>query len=249
MDEDRAGTFSDVQGSELHTGHAGPENADVPTGHRLRLRQRFRQLGSDALPDYELLELLLFSSMPRRDTKPVAKALLRRFGSFGGVLGAPEARLCEVKGVGPQTAAALKVTAAAAARMLKGEIEHRPLLTAWRQVIDYCRLTIGYEPREQFRVLFLDKKNVLIADEQLSKGTVDHTPVYPREVVARALELSASAIILVHNHPSGDPSPSHSDIEMTRSIIDVATSMGITVHDHVIIGHGRHASFKSLGLL
>ncbi len=218
-------------------------------GHRDRLRQRFRDGGDRALADYELLELLLFRLIPRRDTKPIAKALLARFGSLPEVLGAPAHLLTEVKGVGDSVATELKLTAAIAHRMLKGELKGRQVLASWTSVIEYCRAAMAFEAREQFRVLFLDKKNALIADEVQQTGTVDHTPVYPREVVKRALELSATALILVHNHPSGDPTPSRADIEMTKLIIDTARPLGITVHDHIIIGKDGHASLKGLKLI
>ncbi len=215
-------------------------------GHRDRLRARFREKGANALADYELLELLLFRSIQRADTKALAKALLKRFGSFAEVLGAPEHLLREVKGVGEAVATDLKVVAAAASMMTRGAIAERPVLGSWAQVIDYCRAAMAFEPREHFRILFLDKKNVLIADEVQQSGTVDHTPVYPREVIRRALELSATALILVHNHPSGDPNPSRADIEMTKTIIDTARPLGITVHDHIIVGKNGHASMKGM---
>ncbi|MBW3098141.1 RadC family protein [Pseudohoeflea coraliihabitans] len=218
-------------------------------GHRDRLRERFRQSGEQALADYELLELLLFRLIPRRDTKPIAKALIARFGSLPEVLGAPASRLTEIKGVGATVASDLKLVAAVAQRMLKSEIKDRQVLASWSAVIEYCRAAMAFEAREQFRVLFLDKKNALIADEVQQTGTVDHTPVYPREVVKRALELSATAIILVHNHPSGDPTPSRADIDMTRMIIDTAKPLGITIHDHIIIGKEGHASMKGLRLI
>ncbi|MDQ0328235.1 RadC family protein [Terribium terrae] len=218
-------------------------------GHRERLRERFGAAGHSALPDYELLELLLFRLIPRADTKPVAKALLARFGTLAEVLGAPEALLKEVKGVGPAAALDLKVIAAAAHRMLRSDLTGRETLSSWQQVLDYCRAAMAYETREQFRILFLDKKNVLIADEVQQTGTVDHTPVYPREVVKRALELSATAIVLVHNHPSGDPTPSRADIEMTKEIVETGKRLGITVHDHIIIGKKGHASMKGLMLI
>ena len=215
-------------------------------GHRDRLRERFAAGGPDALPDYELLELLLFRLIPRVDTKPIAKALIARFGSLAEVLGAPVALLQEVKGIGPAVAIDLKVIAATAQRMARGEVRGREVLSNWTQLLDYCRSAMAFENREQFRILFLDKKNVLIANEVQQVGTVDHTPVYPREVVKRALELSASAIILVHNHPSGDPTPSRADIEMTKQIVDTAKPLGIAVHDHLIIGRNGNASMKGL---
>ncbi len=218
-------------------------------GHRERLRGRFREAGADALADYELLELLLFRVLPRRDVKPLAKALIDRFGSFAEVLAAPEALMCEVPGIGDTVATELKVVFAAAQRIAQGEIRKRPVLSSWSSVINYCRTTMAFSDKEQFRVLFLDKKNTVIADEVQQTGTVDHTPVYPREIVKRALELSATALILVHNHPSGDPTPSRADIQMTKAIIDVARPLGITVHDHIVVGKDGHASFRGLKLL
>lgn len=214
-------------------------------GHRDRLRARFRDQGGDALPDYELLELLLFRAIPRRDTKPIAKALIDRFGSFTEVLGAPAERLREVPGIGDAVATELKLMEAAAKRYARGQVNERQVLSSWNAVLDYCRASMAFETREQFRILFLDKRNGLIADEVQQTGTVDHTPVYPREVVKRALEHSASAIILVHNHPSGDPSPSRADIEMTKTIADIAKPLGIALHDHIIVGRQGHTSFRA----
>jgi DNA repair protein RadC len=218
-------------------------------GYRERLRARFREAGSDALSDYELLELLLFRAQPRRDVKPLAKALLEKFGSFAEVISAPETRLAEVKGLGASGITEFKIVQASASRLLRGAVKKRPALSSWSSVLDYCRGTQAFADREQFRVLFLDKRNQLIADEVQQTGTVDHTPVYPREVVKRALELSASAIILVHNHPSGDPTPSRADIQMTQQIIAVASPLGIAVHDHIIVGKEGHASLKGLKLI
>ena len=218
-------------------------------GHRDRLRARFVQVGGDALPDYELLELVLFRLIPRRDVKPIAKELLRRFGTFAEVLAAPPARLMEVDGIGETVVTDLKVVEAAARRLVKGDVAKRQVLSSWASVIDYCRAAMAFMDKEQFRLLFLDKRNGLIADEVQQSGTVDHTPVYPREVVKRALELSASALILVHNHPSGDPTPSPADIKMTREIIEVAKPLGIIVHDHIIVGREGHASLKGLKLI
>jgi DNA repair protein RadC len=201
------------------------------------------------LSDYELLELLLFRALLRRDVKPLAKNLLAKFGSFAEVIAAPEARLAEVKGVGAAAITELKVVQAAANRLLRGAVKKRPVLSSWSSVLDYCRSAQGFADREQFRVLFLDKRNQLVADELQQIGTVDHTPVYPREVIKRALELSASAIILVHNHPSGDPTPSQADIAMTQQIIAVANPLGIAVHDHIIVGKDGHASLKGLRLI
>jgi DNA repair protein RadC len=218
-------------------------------GHRERLRGRFREAGADAVSDYELLELLLFRALPRRDVKPLAKLLLEKFGSFAEVITAPEARLAEVKGLGDSGVTELKIVQAAASRLLRGQLKKRTALSSWSAVLDYCRTAQAFADRELFRVLFLDKRNQLIADEVQQTGTIDHTPVYPREVVKRALELSATAIILVHNHPSGDPTPSHADIQMTQQIIAVAQPLGISVHDHIIVGKEGHASLKGLKLI
>ncbi|NEU13868.1 JAB domain-containing protein [Methylobacterium sp. BTF04] len=218
-------------------------------GHRDRLRARFAQGGADALPDYELLELALFRAIPRRDVKPLAKALIRRFGSFAEVVSAEPSRLAEIEGIGAGVIADLKLIEAAGHRLARGAISARPLLSSWSAVLEYCRATMAFAAREQFRVLFLDKRNHLIADEVQGRGTVDHTPVYPREVARRALELSATAIILAHNHPSGDPTPSAADIRMTREIVGVLDPLGIIVHDHVILGREGHASFKGLKLI
>ncbi|MDH6229688.1 DNA repair protein RadC [Mesorhizobium soli] len=218
-------------------------------GHRQRLRDRFRRAGPETLSDYEILELLLFRSIPRADTKERAKALLKRFGSLAEVLGAPEHLLREVDDIGEGAALDLKIVAAAARRLARGEIKGRELLSSWSQVLEYCRGAMAFEEREQFRILFLDKKNALIADEVQQVGTVDHTPAHPREVVRRALELSATAIVLVHNHPSGDPTPSRADIEMTKTIIDTAKPLGIAVHDHIVIGKKAYASMKGLLLI
>lgn len=218
-------------------------------GHRERLRDRFREAGAAAIPDYELLELILFRAISRADTKEQAKALLNRFGSFAEVLGAPEHLLREVKGIGESAAFEIKLVAEASRRMARGAIAKRPILDSWSHVIEYCHAAMAFEAREHFRILFLDKKNILIADEVQQSGTVDHTPVYPREVVKRALELSATAIILVHNHPSGDPTPSRADIEMTKTIIEIAAPLGIVTHDHIVIGKNGHASMRGLKLI
>ncbi|MGF7163422.1 DNA repair protein RadC [Rhodoligotrophos appendicifer] len=229
----------------------GLEDAQAPhyVGHRERLRDRFRDKGADSLADYELLELVLFRFMPRRDTKPVAKALIEKFGTFAEVLGAQPERLMEVKGVGESIATDLKVLQAVALRFSIGAAVQRPILSAWSAVLKHCRAAMAFEVDEQFRILFLDKKNRLISDEVQQRGTVDHTPVYPREVVKRALQLGASGLILVHNHPSGDPTPSRADIEMTRFIVEAGQKLGLVVHDHIIVGREGHASFKALGLL
>ena len=218
-------------------------------GHRERLRERFLKGGSDALADYELLELVLFRAIGRRDLKPLAKELLKQFGSFAEVVSAPIERLKSVAGLGEAAITELKIVEAAAHRLARGQVQNRPVLSSWSSVLDYCRTAMAFAAKEQFRVLFLDKRNRLIADEVQQEGTVDHTPVYPREVVKRALELSATAVILVHNHPSGDPSPSRADIEMTKQIIEVAKPLGIEVHDHLIIGAKKHFSFKAKGLI
>jgi DNA repair protein RadC len=217
-------------------------------GHRQRLRQRLIAAGAEALPDYELLEVLLFAGNPRGDTKPLAKDLLDRFGSFGEVLSADPGELLAVPGLGEAGVAALKSVREAALRMSRAELRERPVIGSWDKLIDYCTATIAYGKVEEFHLLFLDRKNMLIAHERQQRGTVDHTPVYPREVVKRALDLGASALILVHNHPSGDPTPSKADVAMTRDIVKAASPLGVTVHDHLIIGHGRHASLRDLGL-
>jgi DNA repair protein RadC len=218
-------------------------------GHRERLRTRFLEAGADALSDYELLELLLFRVLPRRDTKPIAEVLIETFGSVAEVLAAPEARLRKIDGFGDASISELKVIHAVASRMLRGAVKKRPVLSSWSTVLDYCRTAQAFADREEFRVLFLDKRNQLIADEVQQTGTIDHTPVYPREVVKRALELSSTAVILVHNHPSGDPTPSRADIQMTQQIISVAQPLGISVHDHIIVGKEGHASLKGLKLI
>lgn len=218
--------------------------------HRQRIRDRFERLGAEAFEDYELLELLLFRSIPRRDTRPIAKALIKRFGSLPAALNAPKQLAMEVDGVGEATAFDLSALAALIKATAKAELpRNADLLGSWDKVLSYCRASLAHETREHFRVLFLNKKNGLIADEVQQRGTVDHTPVYPREVVKRALELSASAIILVHNHPSGDPSPSAADIEMTHRIKEVAQSLEIAVHDHLIIGKNGYTSLKAEGLM
>jgi DNA repair protein RadC len=222
---------------------------DDKLGHRQRLRTRFRSGGAGAVPDYELLEMILFRVFPRGDTKPIAKRLMAKFGSFAEVVSAAPERLLEVEGVGQRAVDELKLIKAAAERLTRGAISSKPALSSWSSVLDYLRLAQGFEMREQFRILFLDKKNNLIADEVQGRGTVDHTPVYVREVVKRALELSATALILVHNHPSGDPTPSRADVDMTKQIIDAARPLGISIHDHVIVGREGHASFKALRLL
>lgn len=237
-------------------GNSGPalvgmEEAAVPHyhGHRQRLRERFMEAGENALADYELLELLLFRSIPRRDVKPLAKALVERFGSFAEVIAARPERLREIPGLPDGAIVDFKVTEAAARRLARGAIEKRTVLSSFSAVMDYCRTAMAYAEREQFRILFLDKRNALIADEVQGVGTVDHTPVYPREVVRRALELGASALILAHNHPSGDPTPSAADIRMTKEIAVIAQPFGISVHDHLIVGRNGQTSFRGLKLI
>lgn len=218
-------------------------------GHRDRLRQKFRENGHKSLADYELLELILFRSIPRRDTKPLAKQLLEEFGSFAEVVSAPMHRLEEINGLGTATVTDLKLIQAAASELIRGDILEKSLLGSWKSVLDYCRAAMAFEEVEQFRILFLDKKNRLIRDEVQQVGTIDHTPVYPREILKRALELSATAIILVHNHPSGDPTPSSADVKMTKKIVELMTNVGIAVHDHLIIARKGHASLKELDLM
>ena len=227
------------------------EDASAPhyLGHRQRLRERFLKGGSQALADYEMLELVLFLAIPQRDVKPLAKALLKEFGTIQGVLTADAARLLMVPGIKENAVTAFKVVEAAARWLAREEVLQRNVLSSWDKLLDYCRTMLAREPTERFHLLFLDRKNVLIADEHQQEGTVDHTPVYPREVVKRALELHASAIIMVHNHPSGDTTPSRADIEMTRQVKEAARAVGIALHDHLIIGRSGHASFKAMGLL
>lgn len=217
--------------------------------HRARLRERFMAGGPVPMPDYELLELILFRAIPRQDVKPLARRLISTFGDLSRVLAAPVPRLSTVEGVGPTVVTELKLVAAAAQRMARGKIMRRPVLSGCEALLDYCHTAMGHEGTEEFRVLFLDRKNVLIADEAQGRGTVDHVPVYPREILRRALELGASALILVHNHPSGDPTPSEADITMTHRIQTGAEVMGITIHDHLIIGAGCEVSFRREGLL
>ncbi|MDH5666212.1 MAG: DNA repair protein RadC [Nitrosopumilus sp.] len=218
-------------------------------GHRARLRERFVKAGANSLPDYELIELLLFGAMPRRDVKPIAKALLNKFGSLGGVLDGDVKALADVEGMGEVAAINLKTVREAAVRMLGQEIMNKPVLGNWQALVDYCRTAMGGNKKEQFRILFLNKKNALIADELQQDGTIDHTPVYPREVIKRALDLGASALILVHNHPSGDTKPSKADIDMTMEIQDAGLKLGIELHDHIIVSSVGHTSFKNEGLL
>ncbi len=218
-------------------------------GHRARLRERLLGQGGEALADYELIEFLLMQAIPRIDTKPIAKALLREFGSLGGVLGADAEALTRVKGVGDSAAAGLKVVQAAALRMLRSEIEARPVLASWQALIDYLRADMAPLTIERIRILYLNAKNVLIRDEIMSEGSVDEAALHVREVIRRAIDLGASGIILVHNHPSGDPQPSRADIQLTRDIIEAGRRLKIAVHDHVIIGAQGHASLRALGLM
>ncbi len=220
-----------------------------PHGHRARMREKLLNRGPDALADYELLEMLLFFAMPKGDTKPLAKALINRFGSFPAVLAAPQRELLATRGLGEHSVSALKLVQAAALRMARAEIMNRPILKDWDRLMDYLNAALSRERIEQFRVLFLDNKNRLLADEAQARGTVNHTPVYPREVVKRALELHATALILVHNHPSGDPTPSRDDIEMTREVRAAAAVLSITLHDHIIVGNGSWVSLRREGLL
>ncbi|MDZ7710063.1 MAG: DNA repair protein RadC [Roseovarius sp.] len=233
---------------------AAPQGRAVPQpsyirDHRRRLRARFLAGGAAAMPDYEMLELVLFRAIPRRDVKPIAHALLARFGDFAGVLSAPSERLCEIEGVGPSVVTELRIVEAAAHRLAQARVIGRPAISSWAALIEYCRASMAHRTTEQFRVFYLDRKNMLIADEEQARGTVDHVPVYPREVVKRALLLDASALILVHNHPSGDPTPSQADITMTAEIQRAAEALGLVLHDHVIIGKSAEVSFRAEGYL
>jgi DNA repair protein RadC len=214
-------------------------------GHRERLRTRLREAGPNAIADYELLELVLFRAIPRRDVKPLAKALIARFGSFAEVIAARPERLAEIDGMSAASINEFKIVEASAQRFAKGAVKKRLPLGSWREVVDYCRTAMAFSEREEFRILFLDKRNGLIADEVQGAGTVDHTPVYPREVVRRALELAATALVLVHNHPSGDPTPSTADVKMTLDIIAMATPLGVAIHDHLIVGRDGHTSLRA----
>lgn len=219
------------------------------TGHRQRLRERFLRSGNDGLQDYELLELVLFRAIPRRDVKPLAKHLIDTFGSFAEVISASVERLREVEGMGEAAVVELKVVQAAALKLSQARVLNRPVLRSWAKVVEYCTASMAYGDTEQFRVLFLDHKHTLVADEVQQKGTVNHTPVYPREVVKRALDLGASGIVLVHNHPSGDPTPSRADIDMTKEIEDAGRGLKIQLIDHLVIGRGAHVSFRQAGLI
>lgn len=219
------------------------------SNHRTRLRDRFMNAGSIAIADYEMLELVLFRAIPRRDVKPLAKNLLAEFGDFNRVISAPVARLKQVQGVGETVVQELKIVEAAAHRLAQAKVLGADVISSWDALMEYCKISMAHRDTEQFRVFFLDRKNVLIADELQAQGTIDHVPVYPREVAKRALELNASAIILVHNHPSGDPTPSEQDITMTKRIEGAVDVLGITLHDHIIVGKETDVSFRSLGLL
>lgn len=217
--------------------------------HRKRLRTRFMDGGADALPDYEMLELVLFRAISRQDVKPLAHRLLQEFGDFNGVLSAPASRLAAVDGVGQAVICELKIIESAAHRLSRAKVLRKHVVSSWDALLDYCHTTMSHREIEEFRVLYLDRKNILIGDEAQARGTVDHVPVYPREVVKRALELNASALILVHNHPSGDPTPSQSDIDMTQQVRAAAEALGLTLHDHLVIGKSRELSFQAEGLL
>lgn len=218
-------------------------------GHRKRLRERFLKSGHQALHDYELVELLLFSAKPRGDVKPLAKRLIETYGSFADLISADAKTLSLEEGLGEVAICSLKAVQASAERLLQEQVLNKPVLSSWQMLLDYCRASMAYHGVEQFRVLYLNRKNVLIADELQQRGTVDHTPVYPREVIKRALELDASALIMVHNHPSGDTTPSQADIEMTKRIKNIARPLSVELHDHVIVGRKGYYSFKSRGLL
>ncbi|MGH1403033.1 MAG: RadC family protein [Alphaproteobacteria bacterium] len=219
------------------------------SGHRQRLRERFVTSGANALQDYELIEMLLFMAIPRRDVKPLAKTLLSSFGSLSELMNASHNALTQIDGISANTATAIKTVSAIAERMVRQDIMHKPILNNWARLMDYCYMTMAHETREHFRILFLNKKNELIADEIQNSGTVDHTPAYPREVMKRSLELGATAIILMHNHPSGDPKPSQADIDMTNKIIQAAQPFNIEIHDHIIIARNGYTSFRNEGLI
>ncbi len=239
----------DIAGIDVAGASPTSKQPDHRHGHRERLRERFRDGGPEAVPDYELLEMVLFRASSRIDTKPLAKTLLARFKSFNEVINASPERLREVPGIGQRAIDELKIVRAAALRMMQSQLMGRPVLATWTSVLDYCKAAQAYDDIERFRILFLDKRNQLIADEVQQQGTVDHTPVYVREVIKRALELGATALVLVHNHPSGDPSPSRADIDMTKAIVDAARPLGVTIHDHVIVGRSGHTSLKAARLM
>lgn len=222
-----------------------PDRKSALAGHRQRLRKRFLDGGSDAVADYELLELILFLAIPRADTKPIAKALIDRFGTFAEAVSAPSQQLLQVKGMGEAGVVALKTIAAGAERLAREEVHAQPVLSSFQAVVDYCRVAMARQPIEQFRVLFLDKQNCLIRDEVQGTGTIDQTPAYPREVIRRALELGATAVILAHNHPSGDPKPSKADVTLTKAIAKAGEAIGVQVLDHIIVGRKGHVSLKA----
>jgi len=248
MTHDSSNAFQEQPGLDFALARAEPVK-DFRKDHRKRLRHRFMNGGADAMPDYELLELILFRAIPRRDVKPLAHKLIHEFGDFNGVISASAMRLASVKGVGDAAIQEIKIVEAAAHRLVRSRVIGREVLSSWDALIEYCTASMAHRKTEQFRILFLDIKNVLIADEAQQKGTVDHVPVYPREVAKRALELNASALILVHNHPSGDPSPSQADIDMTTRVSVALSALSITLHDHVIIGKNQTVSFHDLELL
>ncbi|MGJ8582817.1 MAG: RadC family protein [Marinosulfonomonas sp.] len=252
MTDPRQTQFSDISVSVFDHDDVGVKPGKLPSylgDHRKRLRARFMQGGASAMPDYELLELVLFRAIPRRDVKPLARTLLDELGDFNRVISASPDRLRRISGVGDAVVQELKIVEAAAHRLARAKIMNSHVISSWDAVLDYCHTTMAHRETEQFRILFLDRKNVLIADEEQARGTVDHVPVYPREVVKRALELNASALILVHNHPSGDPTPSQSDISMTQQIETAAQALDVSLHDHLIIGKSKELSFRAAGYL
>lgn len=238
-----------LEGITLPMAANAKKKEDYRQGHRSRLRARFIAGGVEAIADYELLELMLFAAHPRGDVKPLARLLLKEFGSVGKVLSATPDALMNIEGVGDGAVAALKTAEASAQMLLRSKIKQGPVISNWTSLLDYCRSLLAAKKKEEFHLLFLNSKNELIADEKQQSGTVNHAPVYPREVISRALELGASAVILVHNHPSGDPMPSQADIKVTRDIVQAGQGVSITVHDHLIIGSDSHYSFKGEGLI
>lgn len=249
VDEVRLPATSQSHRKQSGANKSSPQQPSYIRDHRKRLRERFLKGGATALPDYEILELVLFRAIPRTDVKPLARLLLETFGDFNRVVSAPRERLLPIRGVGESVVCELKIIEAAAQRLARSKVMQKDVISGWDAIVDYCHTTMAHRETEQFRVLFLDRKNVLIADEEQARGTVDHVPVYPREVVKRALELNSSAFILVHNHPSGDPSPSQADITVTSQIDDAAQALGLTLHDHLIVGKSRELSFRAEGYL